>query len=32
VFREEIQQWVSELWQQKDARIDSIRGELQRPQ
>ncbi len=32
VFREEIQQWVSELWQEKDARIDSIRGELQRPQ
>jgi hypothetical protein len=29
VFREEIQQWVSELWQQKDARIDAIRRELQ---
>lgn len=28
VFREEIQQWVSELWQQKDARIDSIRREF----
>ena len=32
VFREEIQQWVSELWQQKDARIEVLRGELQRPQ
>jgi len=28
VFREEIQQWVSELWQQKDVRIDSIRREF----
>ena len=28
VFREEIQQWVSELWQQKDARIDAIRREF----
>ena len=28
VFREEIQQWVSELWQEKDARIDSIRREF----